>query len=168
LNLERFLAGLPRETQFFQLSLAKAYFDGIVHKNQNAALRDLDRAFGFMDDYVGATPPSEYQFAEAAERLYRETGDPRYRERATKWAHSFQHLQPWAAWAYVMEAELTGDPAARSDALVKALFLDPLSQRLKAMPEAEMAVAREALRKRANPFVVRPGTGPRIAALLRK
>jgi hypothetical protein len=75
---------------------------------------------------VGATPPTEYQFAEVAERLYRETGDPRFRDRAAKWAHSFQHLQPWAAWAYVMEAELTVDDAARREALVKALFLDPL------------------------------------------
>lgn len=155
LKLERFLAELPKETRFFELSLAKAYFDGIVHEDHDAALRDLDQAFGFMDHYLAAAPPTEYRFAETAERLYRETGDFRFRDRAAKWAHRFQHLQPWSAWAYVIEAELTTDVAARREALVKALFLDPLSKRLKTMPEAELAIARKALRERGNPFVQR-------------
>jgi hypothetical protein len=155
LNLERFLAGLSSETRFFELSLAKSYFDGIAHKSSDTALRDLVRAFGFMDHVVGATPPTEYQFAEVAERLYRETGDARFRDKAAKWAHSFQHLQPWSAWAYVIEAELTTDVAARREALVKALFLDPLSPRLKTMPEAELAIARKALHERGNPFARR-------------
>jgi hypothetical protein len=162
LNFERFLAGLPSETRFFELSLAKAYFNGIVHRNYDAALGDLDQAFGFMDNYLGATPPAEYQFAETAERLYRETGDPRFRDRAAKWAHTFQHLQPWAAWAYVMEAELTVDVAARREALMKALFLDPLSERLKTMPEAELAIARKALHERGNPFARRTESANRM------
>ena len=155
LNLERFLAGLSSETRFFELSLAKAYFNGIAHKSSDAALGDLARAFGFMDHVVGATPPTEYQFAEAAERLYRETGDSRFRDEAAKWAHNYQHLQPWSAWAYIIEAELTTDVAARREALVKALFLDPLSPRLKSMPEAELAIARKALHERGNPFARR-------------
>jgi hypothetical protein len=155
LNLERFLAGLPKETRFFELSLAKAYFEGIVHKNYDAALHNLDQAFGFMDHYLCAAPSTEYRFAEAAERLYRETGDPRFRDKAAQWARIFQHLQPWAAWAYVIEAELTADTAARREALVKALFLDPLSQRLKAIPDAELAIAKKALHERGNPFARR-------------
>ena len=149
------LAGLSSETRFFELSLAKAYFNGIAHKSSDAALGDLARAFGFMDHVVGATPPTEYQFAEAAERLYRETGDSRFRDKAAKWAHNYQHLQPWSAWAYIIEAGLTTDVAARREALVKALFLDPLSPRLKSMPEAELAIARKALHERGNPFARR-------------
>ncbi len=155
LKLERFLAGLPSETRFFELSLAKAYFDGIAHKNHQAAVGDLEQAFRFMDHYLGGSPPAEYQFAEAAERLYRETADSRFRDRAAEWAHRFQQLQPWAAWAYVMEAELTVDVAVRREALIKALFLDPLSQRLKTMPEADLAIARKALHERGNPFARR-------------
>jgi hypothetical protein len=155
LYLERFLVGLPKKTRFFELSLSKAYFDGIVHKNYHAALRDLDQAFGFMDHYLCAAPSTEYRFAEAAERLYRETGDLRFRDKAAQWARNFQLLQPWAAWAYVIEAELTADIAARREALVKALFLDPLSQRLKAIPDAELAIAKKALHERGNPFARR-------------
>jgi hypothetical protein len=59
------------------------------------------------------------------------------------------------AVACEVEAELTVDVAARREALVKALFLDPLSQRLKTMPEAELAIATRTLHEPGNPFARR-------------
>ncbi|HWX33018.1 MAG TPA: hypothetical protein VNZ53_37010 [Steroidobacteraceae bacterium] len=166
LSLERFLTGLPSDAQFFTLYLAKAYFDALTHKKNDAALSDLDDAFSFMNHIFGATPSNEYQFADVAERLYRETKDPRFRDRSVRWAHSFQRLQPWAAWAYVVEAKLSVDSSARRTALVRALFLDPLSPRLNAIPDAELVAAREELRK-GNPFVRRTDANPRTVALSR-
>lgn len=52
LKLEQFLSGLPANTQFFNLYLAKAYFDGIMHRNSNAASIDMDNAFSFIEHYL--------------------------------------------------------------------------------------------------------------------
>lgn len=151
LKLEPFLAALPKDTEFFSLELARAYFQALTHHDNNAALRSLRRAFGLVEHYFGRTPSMEYQYADTAERLYRDTADKRFRDEAVTWAHLFQ-LQPWSAWAYAIEAELAEDPAARRVALVKAQFLDPLSPRLKSISTADMEYAKAQLSK-GNPFL---------------
>lgn len=152
LRLESFLKTLPPGTQFFELSLARAYFQGILHRDAAAALKDLDEAFVLIQNYLGRTPSMQYQFADTAERLYRTTSDRRFRKRAVTWAHTMQRLEPWCAWSYSIEAELTDDPTARRAALLKAMYLDPLSSRLKALPSADLDWARTQL-KSGNPFL---------------
>lgn len=51
-----------------------------------------------------------------------------------------------------MEAELAYSPETRRPPLLKALFLDPLSPRLKLIPAVELSQAKEELGSR-NPFL---------------
>ena len=152
LKLEAFIEGLPKDSDFFETWLARAYFQALAHHDNGAALKSLDQAFLRIEHYFGRTPSMEYQYADVAERLFRDTADNRFRDRALIWSHMFQHLQPWSAWAYAMEAELTDDPEARQSTLVRALFLDPLSPRLKSIPVAELERAQAQL-SHGNPFL---------------
>jgi hypothetical protein len=68
------------------------------------------------------------------------------------WAHTMQRLEPWCAWSYAIEAQLTNDPAARRAALLKAMYLDPLSPRLKGLPDPDLEWATNQL-KSGNPFL---------------
>jgi hypothetical protein len=152
LRLEPFVAALPADQQMFESYLATSYFQALIHHDAAAALAALQKALFRIDHFTGRSPSMEYQYANAAERLYRETGDPRFRDAALTWAHSSQALQPWTAWTYTIEAELSPEASRRETALVKALFLDPLSPRLKSIPVGEMQKARTTLQS-GNPFL---------------
>jgi hypothetical protein len=151
LNLEQFVDKLPE--QIFESYLAQAYFQGIRHHDSAAAMLRLKNAFGLIDHKIDRIPSTEYQYADAAERLFKETGDTQFRDIAVRWAHTFQTLQPWAAWAYAMEAELTDNTAQRQAMLTKALFLDPLSPRLRAIPAEQLKQAKSRLGG-GSPFVL--------------
>jgi hypothetical protein len=151
-KLEAYLAALPPDSDFFEIWLARAYFQALTHHDDDAALQSLGQAFLWIQHYIGRKPSMEYQYADTAERLYRETADKRFRDKALTWAHEFQHLQPWSAWAYLIEAELAEDPGTRRVALVRALFLDRLSPRLKSVPDRELEAARAELAGK-NPFL---------------
>ena len=151
LKLQQFINGL-KEAKFFEMSLANAYFDALTNHHIASAAANLDQAFAWMDRDLGRTPSVDYQYVDTAERLYRDTGDKRFRERALHWARTLQHLQPWIAWPYLVDTELTDDPVERRSALVKALFLDPLSPRLKAVSAADLNYARAQV-KNGNPFL---------------
>lgn len=153
LKLESFVASLPQESPLFEAFLAQAYFQALRHHDSLASLQYLQKAFHVMDHYPGRTPSMEYQYANAAERLYLDTGNVAFRNLAVTWAHTFQTLLPWAAWAYSMEAELNPDASGRQTALVKALYLDPLSPRLRKISPGEMKQAQDKLAK-GNPFQV--------------
>jgi hypothetical protein len=150
LSLEPFLAKLPN--QVFEGDLALAYFQGIRHHDTTAALQSLKKAFGRIDNVVGRWPSMQYQYAETAERLYKDTHAVQFRDLAVSWAHTVQTLQPWTAWAYAMEAELAETAAQRSAVLDKAYFLDPLSPRLRAIPAAELEQARRRISSGGSPF----------------
>jgi hypothetical protein len=79
--------------------LARAYFLAFVHHDTTGALSSLDQAFLWIEHYIGRTPSMEYQYADAAERFFHDTGDKRFRDRALSWSHQYQRLQPWSAWA---------------------------------------------------------------------
>jgi hypothetical protein len=93
----------------------------------------------------------EYQWAEACEWLFEATKDARYRDMALKLAKVNQRTMPFDAWAYAMEVRLTSNKADRKRALGFALYLDPASERLAAIPEKEKAEARAWFAKN-NPF----------------
>jgi hypothetical protein len=107
-----------------------------------------------MVHFMGGTPSAEYQYAEAAERLYNDTGDERFRQVGLKWCRFVQRAMPWTSWAYTFEVSLTPDPTTRRRSLVKALFLDPQSPRLKSIPADELKSARAQLENN-NPFQTR-------------
>jgi len=152
LHLEKFLNGLTPDQQMFELALAHTYFRALAHHDIVNSLADLEQVFVLIEHVSGRTPSMEYQYADAAERLFRETGDVRFRERALTWCRSMQRLEPWAAWAYTIEVELSEDPAQRRAALVKAMFLDSQSPRLKSVSDADVVWARGEL-AHGNPFL---------------
>jgi hypothetical protein len=152
LQLEHFIQGLPAGSQFFELALARAYFAAIGHHDDAAALADLQQASVLIEHLLGRTPSMQYQYAEAAERLYRATANKHFHDRAVNWSHLMQQLEPWSSWAYAIEAELADDPDARRAALVKAMFLDRHSPRLSSIPAADLDWARAQL-KDGNPFL---------------
>lgn len=156
LKLRPFLNGLTK-ARYFEMPLAQAYFAALTDHDMPAALRDLEQAFFWIPNDLARTPSGDYQYVDAAERLYRETGDKRFRERALARVPALQHLQPWLAWPYAVQAELSEHPLERRAALVKALFLDPLSPRLLTVAAEDLAYARAQLRE-GNPFLRSPAS----------
>lgn len=150
--LERFVNGSPRSRQSFALSLAMACFETLLHHNSSRALTCLRDASNQMQLFLGRKPSMEYQYAEAAETLYCSTGNYRFGKLAAACARLIEHIQPWTACPYAIEAELTTNPHARSQSLVNGSALDPLSLRSEALPAAEVAHAGSLLRAR-NRFV---------------
>jgi hypothetical protein len=152
LGLESFLKTFPETSQGFDYFLAAACFQALQHKDNAAALKSLDRAFFAMEHDVSHIPSPEYQFADIAERLYRDTGDARFKTLALNWVRDYRRAQPIMAWAYAVEAELASSPAERETALLAALYLDPLSPRLRMIPAEELSAARQRLSEQGPPF----------------
>jgi hypothetical protein len=151
LKLQLFINGL-KEAKYFETCLTKAYFNALTDHDVASAIKNLDQAFAWMDHDLGRIPSVDYQWVDTAERLYRETGDQRFRERALRRVRMMRQTNPWIAWPYTITVELTNDPVERRSALVKALFLDPLSPRLKGVSRADLEYARSQLRN-GNPFL---------------
>jgi hypothetical protein len=151
LKLRAFLTGL-KEKRFYEICLAGAYFDALMDHDSSAALKELDQALLWVprDDDARA-PSGDYQYVDTAERLYKDTGDVRFRDRALEWSRSLQRMLPWLSWPYAVVAELSNEVGERRSALVKALYLDPLSPRLKSVPAADIEYAETQL-SAGNPF----------------
>jgi tetratricopeptide (TPR) repeat protein len=152
LKLEPFVMALPDSDFIFEHFIAKAYFLAARH-DHDGALDYLLRAFKVKQHYIGRHPSTEYQYADAAEKLYLDTHDPRFRKEALRWANAFQRVDPLESWAYAMVAELSEDLMVRRKALVRALFLDRLSPRLHSVAQGDLAYA-EAELKKGNPFLL--------------
>jgi hypothetical protein len=91
---------------------------------------------------------TEYQFAEACEWLYQDTGDPRFVAELLDWARKQQAVQPIVAWAYSMEYDYERPGAARTRALAMTEYLDPGSPRITKASQAERAAAKAWLDER--------------------
>jgi hypothetical protein len=134
----------------FDLNLSKAFFTGLRGET-DASLRYLHKAFDTRP-YTNRRPIfTEYQWAEACEWLFEATGDKRYRDLALNWARVNQKTLPFHAWTYSMEAKLTSDEKARTRALGFALYLDPESERIARLPEAQKEAGRRWFAQH-NPF----------------
>jgi hypothetical protein len=155
----------------FDRELALAFFAGL-RREHDAAQKHLRRARDLRPFTEKRPIFPEYQWAEACEWLYAESGDKRYLELALDWARRNQGMMPVNAWAYALEARHSADEQRRLRATAIALYLDPKSERL--------ASVTPAFRKRAeqwfeanNPFKLRgpekrrqagaiPGTGNKL------
>jgi hypothetical protein len=85
---------------------------------------------------------TEYQYAEACEWLYDDTGDPRFVAELLEWARRQQTVQPMMAWSYSMEYEYEKPGAERTRALAMTEYLDPASPRIAKASKAERAAAK--------------------------
>ena len=95
--------------------------------------------------------PQTYQFAEIAEWLGRDTRNSAYSAIALNYARAFRLYEPWTAWTYAFEAAYSKDESARLRAAATAMWLDPDSRRLQALPEALRSQAKQWLERHA-PF----------------
>jgi hypothetical protein len=154
IGMEDFIENLPWSTNSdFDYLLAKAFFAG-SRKDSEAAFSLLRRAFFARPDaeYPAFRPMlTEYQYAEAAEWLYEETGELRFLDELLAWVQATQITQPFHSWAYAMEYSYARTDEQRTRALALTLYLDPLSERIIDATPAERERAR-AWSEANNPF----------------
>jgi TolA-binding protein len=154
-HLDSSLAEHPN--MLFEVSLAKAFFAGARGEHEEA-LKHLNVALNNRPHTESRPIFTEYQFAEACEWLYQDTGKATYRDLALDWVRKYQRLAPMYSWAYAIEARLTPSPARRIRALAITLYLDPKSERASTFTLVERQRAKEWL-KANNPFLKEPATG---------
>jgi hypothetical protein len=129
------------EVPSFDQLLAKAFFAG-RRKDADGALKDLREALR-LRPYTDDRPVmTEYQYAEACEWLYRDTGDSRFVTELLDWARKQETVQPFLAWAYSMQYEYERPGAARTRALAMTEYLDRASPRISKASLAERAAAK--------------------------
>jgi hypothetical protein len=144
-KLEAYIDSLNRppynETLSFDQLLAKAFFAG-QRKDANSALKDLRAALRLRPYTEDRPVMTEYQYAEACEWLYQDTGDPRFVVELLDWARRQQTVQPFMAWPYSMEYEYEKPGPERTRALAMTEYLDPVSPRIAKASRAERAAAK--------------------------
>lgn len=138
----------------FDYSLSAAFFAGARHQSDEADTA-LKRAFRLRPSSLYRPIQTQFQYAEACEWLYEETGDLRFRDELTDWAMKWQKVRPADAWAYAMQYTYETDPEQRLHALAMTLYLDPASARIATATREERARAQEWLRHQ-NPFHIEP------------
>jgi hypothetical protein len=137
----------------FDYSLSAAFFAGARHQSDEADTA-LKRAFRLRPSSLYRPIQTQFQYAEACEWLYEETGDLRFRDELTDWAKKWQKVRPADAWAYAMQYTYETDPEQRLHALAMTLYLDPASARIATATLEQRARAQEWLHQ--NPFHMEP------------
>lgn len=150
LGLEKFLNDGEPKRMDFDGWLARAFFHS-HRKDLDAAEAALKRAFQVRPHTDYRPIQTEYQFAEACEWIYQETGDARFKVMLLDWAKRHQQIQPTHAWAYAVQYTYEADAAARDRAFAMTLYLDPKSHRIAKAKPADIDKARAWLEKN-NPF----------------
>ena len=153
-KLEAYIASLNgppyNEAPSFDQLLAQAFFAGQRKDTDTAlkALRQAVRLRPYTDDRPVMT---EYQYAEACEWLYQDTGDTRFVTELLDWVRKQQTVQPTFAWAYAMQYQYEKPGATRTRALAMTEYLDPGSPRITKASQAERTAA-QAWRDEHPPF----------------
>jgi len=151
LSVDALLESFPVSARLFDYQLAKAVLLGVAGKHDEA-LRHLNLA-RHRRPLTGNRPVyTEYEFAELCQWLFEATGSKSYRDLALEWARKNQIAQPWFAWAYAIEAQLSRDPQARHRAMAMAHYLDRNSYRLSRLSRTEVDAAVRQFSGR-NPFL---------------
>ncbi len=150
-GLEKFLNEYQQYQPVFDFNLARAFFHGA--RNETARARELlDKALR-EHPFTDQRPVLiEYQYAEACEWLYQETGDEGFIDSLLAWIVSQQEVQPTHAWPYAMEYTYARTPERKLRALAMTLYLDRESPRIQAASAKERADA-EAWGAKNNPFL---------------
>jgi tetratricopeptide (TPR) repeat protein len=144
-KLEAYVASLNtppyNESPSFDQLLAKAFIAG-QRKDADTALKALEGAVR-LRPYTDDRPVmTEYQYAEACEWLYQDTGDPRFVTELLDWVRKQESVQPTFAWAYSMQYEYERPGPARTRALAMTEYLDPASPRITKASPGERAAAK--------------------------
>ena len=137
----RFNAAPYNEIPSFDQWLAKAFFAG-QRKDANTALEELRVAVRLRPVTDDRPVLTGYQYAEACEWLYRDTGDARFIVELLDWTRKQQAVYPTVAWAYAMQYQYERPGAARMRALAMTEYLDPASPRIGMASRDERVAAR--------------------------
>lgn len=130
--LRRHLEQVGRD---FHYLLAAAYLEG-SRGRQARATELLWEAFVTRPGARGLSVPPGFQLLESCEHLLQWTGDERYRTVLVELARRMQRVWP-DSWAYAFAARHERDAPERERALALALYLDPQSEHLKGLSEAQ-------------------------------
>lgn len=140
-GLEAYLARRqpPKRARFDQLLAQAAFAAG---KGDDArAVELLNRAFDARPPNSGRRPVlTAFQWAEMCAWLFDATGKPQYRDLALRMTHVNEVVAPYASWAWALDAKLS-PPGQRERALGYAVHLDPGSEWIASIPEAEKQAA---------------------------
>jgi hypothetical protein len=139
-------------TRNFDYWLARAFFAG-GRKDAAAGYDGLQKALRqhtWVDNDLRPAI-SEYQYAQACELLYRETGDERFVTELLRWVKRYELISPSQGWAYAMEYSYEKPGQARTRALAMARYLDPASPRIRDTSNEESHAADAWIRTN-NPF----------------
>jgi hypothetical protein len=138
----------------FDARLSAAFVAG-AHGSVDQAVNSLTQAQHELR-FGGIAPDrpilAAYQYAEACEWLYKDTGDSRFRDLLLDWAMRYQQVQPTQAWTYAIQYQYAGDGPNRVRALAMVQYLDPASARIRNAGKKEHAEAAAWL-QRNNPFL---------------
>jgi hypothetical protein len=140
----------------FDYWLAKAFFAG-GRKDAAAAyewLQNALRRHAWGDNDIRPAL-SEYQYAQACEWLYRETGDERFVTELLQWVKGYEIVAPGQGWAYAMEYSYEKPGQARTRALAMTRYLDSASERIRDASKEELKAAAAWFRAN-NPFRLPP------------
>ena len=149
--IEALLDQFSAEYQRFDYHLAKAAIAAVAGKTDES-MQHLKLALHRRPFTEQRPVYTEYQYAELCELLFDATRNPLYREKALTWAKKMQKIQPWFAWAYATEAQLTTNGNDRRRAMAMAYYLDKNSERLASLPQADIEAAVKEFANR-NPFL---------------
>jgi hypothetical protein len=138
----------------FDYWLAKAFLGG-ARKDVAGAYSSLQKAFRQRTSSDNDNRPAltEFQYAQACEWLYRETGDSRFMTELLEWVKRYEVIVPTQGWAYAMEYSYEKPGPARTRALAMARYLDSASERIRGASAEEARTADSWFREN-NPFRV--------------
>jgi tetratricopeptide (TPR) repeat protein len=155
------LEALKKKTNgdvWFSQYLADALVSG-SNNDVDGAVRYLDLARCNIGTVWSFPYMPWHTLVEAAEWLYEDTGNDRYRELAIEYAKMHQRILPMMAWAYAVEAKYSQSGPDRLRALALTLYLDRRSERISKFSEKERQEAMKWLDKN-NPFLESREKGP--------
>jgi tetratricopeptide (TPR) repeat protein len=148
-HLEKYLDTLQVHPTF-DYWLARAEFAAARHDTAGA-MNSLQMAYRDRPSTDYRPIPTEYEYAESCERLYRETQDSRFISELLSWVQTIEVSQPTQAWAYAMQYTYSPPGDGRIRALAMTRYLDPKSKRIRNATDSELRAATEWF-KRKNPF----------------
>lgn len=152
IGFEKYVAAHGDLVGRFDFLLARAFFSGVMHKDPARARELLVSALPEHPTTENRPVLVEYQYAQACEWLFKETGDHAFVDVLLAWVKSQQVVHPTRAWAYAMEYAYAQSPARRRRALAMTLYLDPTSERITSATRKERREA-QAWGEEHNPFL---------------
>ncbi|MEO7386191.1 MAG: hypothetical protein ABIX37_04580 [Gammaproteobacteria bacterium] len=121
-NTDRSSDSAPLGLRFDEF-LARANLECAIG-GHDSALRYLALAMNDRPHTETRSVPTEYRVADAAFRMYEQSGDQRYRKVGVEFARRYVQIQPMNAWAYAMVARYTTNVQERLPFLATAIYLD--------------------------------------------